>query len=222
MNTSSRFFAWALLILSGAGLTACTTVGEKEFACPGRPPGVRCMSATEVYAATHTSDRVAPTAAKPMGDDPRKTGRGRRERHSDSAQPSKGLVPAEPSKEVREIDMLHAGLVPATDKPIPIRTPAQVMRVWFAPWEDSRGALHAGGYAFIEVASRRWTLGENAMTTEPVRFFSIQHNAVDTKEVVGKDRSVSTEHGGTSERVKRTSTLPKETSNETSVQERRR
>lgn len=221
MNTSSRFIVWSLLILCGAGFSACTSVGEKQFACPGRPPGVRCMSATEVYAATHTRDRVPPTAAQPIGDDPRKSRPGRTERHSDSAQPSKGLVPAEPSKGLRE-NNLHTELVPATDKPIPIRTPAQVMRVWFAPWEDSRGALHAGGYAFIEVASRRWTLGENAMTTEPVRFFSIQHNAVDTKEVVGKDRSVSTEHGGTSERVKRTSTLPKETSNETSVQERRR
>lgn len=227
MNTLTRLALAIGLLASALMGSACSTVGEKEFSCPGRPPGVHCMSATEVYEATQSTDTVAPTASKPMGDAPKSTGRrARSTREGQGATTSKhrkGESPAQQPQPHSELDTLRTSLmVPATDKPIPIRTPAQIMRVWIAPWEDSRGVLHAGGYAFVEVESRRWSFGEAQTTTEPVRFFSIQHNAVDTKESVGKDHSASNERGGTSERVKRTSTLPKETSNEPSAPERRR
>jgi hypothetical protein len=42
---------------------------------------------------------------------------------------------------------------------VPIRVPAQVMRIWIAPWEDTRGDLHAPGYVYTEIEPRRWTLG---------------------------------------------------------------
>ena len=47
-----------------------------------------------------------------------------------------------------------------------MRLPAQVMRVWIAPWEDSRGDLHAPGYLYTEIEPRRWSLGAPA---EPER-----------------------------------------------------
>ncbi len=50
-------------------------------------------------------------------------------------------------------------VLPRPEGPVPIRTPAQVMRVWIAPWEDSRGDLHAPGYLYSEIEPRRWTLG---------------------------------------------------------------
>lgn len=40
----------------------------------------------------------------------------------------------------------------------PIRTPASVMRVWVAPWEDADGTLHGANHLFIEVLPRRWQL----------------------------------------------------------------
>jgi conjugal transfer pilus assembly protein TraV len=49
-------------------------------------------------------------------------------------------------------------LLPRPEGPVPLRTPAQVMRVWIAPWEDSRGDLHAPGYLFTEITPRRWSL----------------------------------------------------------------
>jgi hypothetical protein len=58
------------------------------------------------------------------------------------------------------------GLVlPGPEDPAPIRMPAQVMRVWIAPWEDSRGDLHAPGYLFTEIVPRRWSLGVPATDT---------------------------------------------------------
>jgi conjugal transfer pilus assembly protein TraV len=49
-------------------------------------------------------------------------------------------------------------LLPRPEGPVPLRTAAQVMRVWIAPWEDSRGDLHAPGYLFTEIPPRRWSL----------------------------------------------------------------
>ena len=36
------------------------------------------------------------------------------------------------------------------------------MRIWIAPWEDSRGDLHAPGYLYTEIEPRRWALGAPA------------------------------------------------------------
>lgn len=193
-----------------AVLTAsCSTIGESDFACPGRPPGVRCMSATEVYDATHNTDFVEPTSEKSLGDEPR-----------GPRQPAAGTKPQTSGSDVRtrkpptshdqpsNPGLLRTDVVsPAPDRPIPIRMPAQVMRAWIAPWEDARGVLHAGGYSFIEIESRRWSFGETA-TTEPVRFFSLQNIAVETKEAVGKDRNAPTARAGTSERSQRPNSSP--------------
>ena len=45
------------------------------------------------------------------------------------------------------------------EDPLALRVPARVMRIWIAPWEDSRGDLHAPGYLYTEIEPRRWTLG---------------------------------------------------------------
>jgi len=50
-----------------------------------------------------------------------------------------------------------AGLSRPED-PLALRSPARVMRIWIAPWEDSRGDLHAPGYLYTEIEPRRWTL----------------------------------------------------------------
>ena len=44
------------------------------------------------------------------------------------------------------------------EDPLALRVPARVMRIWIAPWEDSRGDLHAPGYLYTEIDPRRWTL----------------------------------------------------------------
>jgi hypothetical protein len=52
------------------------------------------------------------------------------------------------------------------EDPLARRLPAKVMRIWIAPWEDSRGDLHAPGYLYTEIEPRRWTIGGPA---EPER-----------------------------------------------------
>lgn len=190
MNTQCliRFSSAPLLFAALFTLSGCSTVGEKEFACPGRPPGVRCMSATEVYEATQNNDFVEPTAQKAIGSDAKAANKKRKK----SAR-SKAPEVIEPDANQHDPRFITAAaLLPAIEKPIPIRTPAEVMRVWVAPWEDAKGILHAGGYHFIEIEQRRWVLGEPSITNEPVRLFSIQNStgakpAGDAKGTVGKD-----------------------------------
>lgn len=44
-------------------------------------------------------------------------------------------------------------------KPTPIRSPAQVMRIWVAPREDTSGDLVMSGYVFTELEPRKWVVG---------------------------------------------------------------
>jgi len=201
-----RTVAAAVILVT---LGACSTIGENEFSCPGRPAGVRCMSATGVYRATQNTDFVEPTAEEPLGDAPNQQDSSKH--RTSTKRGSVGTNPrlATQKPESHQTVTARAQFVtPAIDRPIPIRTPAKVMRAWIAPWEDSRGVLHTGGYAFIEIEHRRWSFGE-ANIAEPVRLFSIQNTAVGSKETVGKDQGgAPAARAGTSERP-HSSSLPK-------------
>jgi conjugal transfer pilus assembly protein TraV len=67
-------------------------------------------------------------------------------------------TPAVATANVKDPKLTAVALLPRPEGPVPLRTPAQVMRVWIAPWEDSRGDLHAPGYLFTEITPRRWSL----------------------------------------------------------------
>ena len=173
-----------------AGLSGCA-VGSSDFSCPGRPQGVRCASAVEVYNLTSHADAVAATAADAIGSDPARGAEARAaqaERVQAALQGEAGqaptTVPGAPPATTDEGRVLRVsasgttvGRLPLVDRPTPVRTPAQVMRVWLAPWEDTRGVLHIGGYHFIEVVGRRWTIG-GPVNSQPARVFSI--NSDDT------------------------------------------
>ena len=43
----------------------------------------------------------------------------------------------------------------------PLRSPAQVMRIWIAPWEDSDGDLHDQSYLYVVANPGHWELGQS-------------------------------------------------------------
>jgi conjugal transfer pilus assembly protein TraV len=157
-------------------LAGCGALGNSDYGCKGMPDGARCLSTLEVYAATEhadavhatdehgtTSEQVSPDASdRPAS--PRIAGTSA----SPSGQPATGTflpqqeLPAEGQLPVQgapsAVDI--AGLVPATDVPVPVRMPAQVMRIWFAPWEDASGDLTVSTIVFTEIVSRRWVIGD--------------------------------------------------------------
>lgn len=56
------------------------------------------------------------------------------------------------------------------DSPVPIRTPAQVMRIWVAPYVDTAGDLIAPGFVYTEVESRRWIYPGDESTASARQF----------------------------------------------------
>lgn len=44
----------------------------------------------------------------------------------------------------------------------PVREPAQVMRIWIAPWIDKRDNLHFPSVIYTEIQPRRWAYGVEA------------------------------------------------------------
>lgn len=135
----NRYVKLTLLTATVLFLNGCSYmgIGQGDFSCPGGIDGVRCMSARQVYQATESSDYV-----KVAGEnDKRNERRAVVQLHSNQAKSSQMAVPS-------------------IEQPVPIRTQAKVMRIWMAPWEDDDGDLHADGYLYTEIESRRWNLGE--------------------------------------------------------------
>jgi conjugal transfer pilus assembly protein TraV len=81
--------------------------------------------------------------------------------------------PVEPDAQ-ETTEVISGPVLPRPEGPVPIRLPAQVLRVWIAPWEDAHGDLHAPGYVYTEVVPRRWSLGEPASATATQRITPLQ------------------------------------------------
>ncbi|WPL22947.1 TraV family lipoprotein [Thiorhodovibrio frisius] len=61
-------------------------------------------------------------------------------------------------------DQAAASNTATESTPTPSRAPAQVLRIWIAPWEDSAGNLHGASHVFTEVVPRRWQLASATET----------------------------------------------------------
>ena len=50
----------------------------------------------------------------------------------------------------------------------PVRAPAQIMRIWIAPWIDKRDDLHLPSHIYTEIQPRRWVFGVEAGRSQGV------------------------------------------------------
>jgi hypothetical protein len=73
-----------------------------------------------------------------------------------------------------------AAALPRPEDPAALRVPARVMRIWIAPWEDSRGDLHAPGYLYTEIEPRRWALDARDDHTPVIRPLQIERRDAPT------------------------------------------
>lgn len=124
-------------------LSGCAALGKSDFSCPGLPNGVTCMSAIEVYHKTESH-----------GGYDKNTMQG--------TQNQSGADPA--NQEIHgKFDSSHNHNVAITPtKPVPVLTEPEVLRIFFAPWEDENEILDAGGYVFTELRDRKWNIGVQA------------------------------------------------------------
>ena len=145
-------------ILAVAGCSTVGGLGNSDFACSGMPDGITCATPIEVYEHTHNMSDLDDLRVDP--DDKEK----------------KTASKADPSAEVGKMSQEIPGetgaaappevqrqLVVSPESPMPILEPAQVMRIWVAPWIDERQDLHWPGFIFTEVTPRRWQFGEEAI-----------------------------------------------------------
>jgi conjugal transfer pilus assembly protein TraV len=139
--------ALALSVGAVLALSGCMSMSgldaKSEFACKA-PEGILCESMSGIYANAQANNLPG-----------QRVNRGGR-----------GDAPAEVSQ--------AKGVM---TKPIysgtPIRSAPRVLRVWFAPWEDSDGDLHDQSYVYLPVDSGRWLIEHNRRriqeTYRPVR-----------------------------------------------------
>lgn len=146
-----RFITSASLV---ALLTGCSVWGGNTFQCPAtNVDGATCMSARQVYEATHTTDRVAPNFKDGKPIEP-----------ADRQAAASTTMVAAASPGTQNVLNTYLPPLPDADAPLPVRTPAKVMRIRIFPWEDSQRDLNTGGFVFTEVEGRQWTLGDDQVS----------------------------------------------------------
>ncbi|MCG7878162.1 MAG: TraV family lipoprotein [Candidatus Thiodiazotropha endolucinida] len=107
-------------------------MGATDYSCDA-PDGTLCISTYNIYSETHG------------GNDPY------------IQQNEKEIVNENQDDIIKEY--ISANI---PNKSIPIRTPSKVMRIWIAPWEDTKsGAFIASGYLYTEIEKRTWVLSNH-------------------------------------------------------------
>jgi len=139
-------------------LTGCAStwnVGESEFDCTGDPVDPSCMSTRQIYNATN--DGKVPIKGFNYKDN--KMVKSQEENN----EPIPGTY-----ESVNETIVKNYVAPNLPDRPVPVRTPAKVMRIWVAPWEDQSGDLNTVGYIYTEIEPRKWVLGSKAYDSNVV------------------------------------------------------
>lgn len=151
-----------IAIASAVILSGCSSVfGESEYACKGMENGVLCAKPGEIYQMTNHRDKV-------IGDEtgrPIQTGTGG---EVDVNGKSKGDGKNRDNEIAATDAALPSRLLEPLHSPQPVLEPASVMRIWVAPWIDTKGDAHYPSLVFTEITPRRWSFGEVAGTHTPI------------------------------------------------------
>lgn len=135
-------------ICIAALITGCSSIGESDFGCKGMPNHPNCMSAKQVYRATEGGMSIYDTESSDYSHN----------RSDDPDSESGKVKKAQPVKDP-VIDTFVTPQMP--DRPVPIRTPSQVMKIWVGAWEDKESnALIAPGIIYVEITPRQWVIGK--------------------------------------------------------------
>lgn len=123
-------------------LTGCANlgIGSSEYSCPGMPNGVKCLSASEVYALTDNQNQQELQVDKQI-----------------ISEPLNILTSQDHFYQNNQVMM--GGQLNQHDKTkrhMVMRTSPQMMRIWISPWIDEEDDFHLGHYIFTEVKAAQW------------------------------------------------------------------
>ena len=134
MNAARLFPAIAAMTL--AGCSSMSGLDAKNtFSCKA-PDGILCESMTGIY--VNAQQKNLP---------------GQRITH-------KGDIDTEISR-AKVTDTASSVLTKPIYSGTPIRSAPLVLRIWFAPWEDTDGDLHDQSYVYLPVNNGRWLIEHN-------------------------------------------------------------
>jgi len=141
-----NYMGITLLLLSG-----CASWGHPDYGCSGLPDGITCIGTRDLYDATNGGEVPSTNSGKQPDN------RAEQE-DQDDVHPAHPAETAQPPATDPVIDTFVTPYLP--DRPVPVRTPARVMRIWVSTWEDVKsGALIAPGYIYTEIEPRKWVIG---------------------------------------------------------------
>ena len=169
---SKRANRIAVLALVALAVTGCASGGAK-FTCPYSDRGIGCNSTPAVYEMTDSLrspefagvDTPAYANTRPRTRARTKTQQPPANTHAASLSgDSLSLAaPVQDGMGAFHSTALSLGGYRAPSMPVEAnaiaRMPAQVMRIWVAPWIDEAGDLHRPGHIYTEIVSRRWAVG---------------------------------------------------------------
>ncbi|MCB2019592.1 MAG: TraV family lipoprotein, partial [Burkholderiaceae bacterium] len=134
---------WYAGIAGGAmALAGCTSVsgldGSSSYACKA-PEGVTCDSVSGTYANAIQNNLPsqrprADTAGTPAG------------------------ATALPRPALAGLAAGSTAIADASAAPMPLRSSARILRLWFKPWEDADRDLYDQGYVYVQIDSGQWLI----------------------------------------------------------------
>lgn len=128
-----------LPIFAAVALVGCGSMSgldaKDKFSCAA-PDGVLCESMSGIYANAQQNNLPGQQVNRKSGD---------------GEKLSRAKVAAD------QENVLTKPIYSGT----PIRSAPLILRVWFAPWEDTDGDLHDQSYVYLPVDSGRWLIEHN-------------------------------------------------------------
>lgn len=145
-------------VLSASILLGACATGKSKYQCP-IPNGVSCKSVKQMYDITDASGEEGLSDAR----------NALQGKAGEREQRKRGKAPRSSRDDDGVIENPTVAILDPGD-PLPLRVEAKVLRVLITPWEDARGDLHAGGYVFTEIETRRWSMAPPAATSGRTAF----------------------------------------------------
>lgn len=166
------------LLLAGCASSGLSGIGgTSEFSCAA-PPGVSCMSITGLNA--NAAKGTLP-AMKHRAEDEKVVEKGK-----DGKAPAQVPVAYMPQGTTggEQIARVSPKGMDAPYSGTPLRTPARILRIWLAPFEDTDMDLHDQKYVYVTIHTGRWVLEANQVNVQPQfkQVFPLGRKDTDDKE----------------------------------------
>ncbi len=175
----------ALMVSLVALLLSIVSCGPK-YACRNTMAGVKCETPTEVYQRLMEGNLKDQVAAESLP-------------KADKNRPDKDVKMSIKKPEEPGV----ASRMEFREERKPMRIQPRVVRLWLAPWEDSDGDLHMGGFIYVEVTGKkRWVLGEKTLDLDSRMTPNLMSPLLPNKKEDAKEGSVNKNVGNESDKAK--------------------